>query len=157
MTDLFEIKKGFNVVLNDVKKKPSMNESTLRIKFAQTNILKTLGYQKNEIFFEERLTSGKRTDIHCTDEFGDVIFVIEFKKPSIENLDSFENDLWEKYVKPLKAKYGLLYNGIDLIFYERQKNKLIRNNKLTNSVENIDDILTSRLLKHLRNQTMVQL
>ncbi len=150
MTDLHEIKKGFEIVLKDVKKKPSMNESTLRINFAQTNILKTFGYLKNEVFYEERLVSGKRTDIHCTDEFGDVIFVIEFKKPSVENLDSFENDLWEKYVKPLKAKYGLLYNGNELIFYERQRNRLIRNNKISNSVENFDEILISDLLNHLK-------
>lgn len=150
MTDLNEIKKGFEIVLKDTKKKPSMNESTLRINFAQTNILKTLGYKKNEIFYEERLVSGKRTDIHCTDEFGDVIFVIEFKKPSVADLGSFENDLWEKYVKPLKAKYGLLYNGRDLIFYERQKNRLIRNNKISNPVETLNEILISELFKHLK-------
>lgn len=78
MTDFTEIKKGFENVLKQVDKNPGMNESTLRINFAQTNILKTLGYSKSEIFYEKRLTSGKRTDIHCTDEFGDVIFVIEF-------------------------------------------------------------------------------
>jgi len=149
MTDLNEIKKGFENILKDVKKNPGMNEPTLRINFAQVKILKTFGYSKNEIFFEERVISGKRTDIHCTDEFGDVIFVIEFKKPSVENLGDFEDDLWTKYVKPLKAKYGMLYNGKELFFYERKMNRLIKNNKISRAVENFNDEFISELFKLL--------
>ncbi|MEA1992908.1 MAG: type I restriction enzyme HsdR N-terminal domain-containing protein [Euryarchaeota archaeon] len=94
-----------------VEEHPEMNEERLRTKFFREGILEKLGYSENEIFLEERTPEGKRTDIHCTDEFGDVIFVMEFKNPGVKNLKNYKDDLWKKYVNPLKAEYGVLYNG----------------------------------------------
>ena len=74
-----DIKKSLEEIFTEVQSKPEMNEDTLRINFAKKKILENLGYTKNEIFYEERLSTAKRTDIHCTDEFGDVVFIIEFK------------------------------------------------------------------------------
>lgn len=35
------------------------------------------------------------------------------------DLRKHEPQLWERYVRPLKADYGVLYNGLELIFYKR--------------------------------------
>ncbi|MCJ7479055.1 MAG: N-6 DNA methylase, partial [Candidatus Nanohaloarchaeota archaeon QJJ-7] len=68
---------------------------------------------------EKTVKKGKRTDIHCTDDYGNVRFVVEFKKPSVQNLSQHKDQLWKRYMKPLRADYGILYNGLELIFYER--------------------------------------
>lgn len=126
-----------------------MNEETLRIKFSKKEILENLGYEKNDIFFEERIATGKRTDIHCTDEFGDIVFVIEFKKPGVDDLGYFEDDLKEKYVDELKADYGLLYNGRELIFYERQQKRLLRRNDISGGMSEIDEEMVSEGIRLL--------
>jgi len=102
------------------KKKESTNHEKLRIDFAKSEILEGLGYAEEDIYYEEIIESRKRTDIHCQTDFGDVHVVIEVKNPSQDNLaKDFEADLRDKYVLPLNAEYGALYNGLSFILYER--------------------------------------
>jgi type I restriction-modification system DNA methylase subunit len=144
-----DIKKSLEEIFTEVQSKPEMNEDTLRINFAKKKILENLGYTKNEIFYEERLSTAKRTDIHCTDEFGDVVFIIEFKNPKIENLKQFEDDLWKKYIKPLKAKHGLLYNGKEILFYERKRNQLQKISNVSGKIPDLDDNKISKIIQYL--------
>ncbi|MFB6294259.1 MAG: type I restriction enzyme HsdR N-terminal domain-containing protein, partial [Candidatus Nanohaloarchaea archaeon] len=85
-----------------------------------------VGYEDDNIFWEETLENQKRTDIHCKDDVGDFVVVFEFKKPSVDNLEEHENQLKERYVLPYKVDYGVLYNGLELIFYKRQGNTMER-------------------------------
>lgn len=121
-------KTGFSDKLTELFKKaqdsPGMNEETLRIKFAQSDVLSELRYTDENIYWEEGLENQKRTDITCKDDIGDFNVVFEFKKPSEDNLASHKSQLKNRYVVPYKAKYGVLYNGLKLIFYERQGNEL---------------------------------
>lgn len=103
-----------------------MNEEGVRILFSKSGIIEELGYEDKDVYAEERIKGGKRTDIHCTDDYKNVIFVIEFKKPSVKNLEEHMPQLWEMYVLPLRAKYGILTNGLEMIVYERIKSNYNR-------------------------------
>jgi len=48
-----------------------------------------------------------------------IVFVVEFKKPNEIDLEQDFAQLWKRYVKPLKARYGLLTDGLELLIYER--------------------------------------
>jgi len=61
----------------------------------------------------------KKADYVCLDEYQNVIFIMESKKPLDENLEDALDQLWKRYVLPLKSKYGVLINGIKLIIYKR--------------------------------------
>lgn len=118
------------------RKKNSMNHENVRIKLAKSGILEELGYAEEDIYYEQVIESRNRTDIHCQTDFGDVHVVIEVKNPSQGNLaKNFEDDLREKYVLPLNAEYGVLYNGLSFILYERVGNDL----RLVNSYP-LDDL-----------------
>lgn len=115
---------GLNGIFEEVKSNQHTNEETLRIKFAQSNVLSELGYNSENIYWEEELGNQKRTDITCKDDIGDFVVVFEFKKPSIDNLEAHESQLRERYVLPYKSDYGILYNGLKFIFYERNGREL---------------------------------
>ena len=102
-------------------KKEEITEEDLRVSFIELGILKLLGYEKiGEDIRLERTVSKKRADIQCLDDYGNVIFIIEFKKPADEkNLKEYYTQLWDRYVIPLRAKYGILTNGLEIIAYER--------------------------------------
>jgi type I restriction-modification system DNA methylase subunit len=120
-----EIKKlcsGFKWLYKEVKKNPDITEEELRTKFRDSNVLETLGYTEvgKDIRIEKKIPKeGKISDIRCLDDYKNVIFVIEFKNPKVTNLKDHFNQLWERYVKPLRARYGILTNGIELLVYER--------------------------------------
>jgi len=117
-----KIKSHFDKIFSASKKnRDSWSEEDLRQYFNKTGLLELLGYNEDDIRFEKRVKKkGGRTDLTCTDEYGNMVFIIEFKKPSDKTpLDRYSNDLWDKYVKPLKAEYGLLTNGLEVIIYKR--------------------------------------
>ncbi len=60
-----------------------------------------------------------RSDLLAFDDYMNVVFVVEFKKPTEIDLEQDFAQLWERYVKPLKARYGLLTDGLELLIYER--------------------------------------
>ncbi|VVB85848.1 Uncharacterised protein [uncultured archaeon] len=128
MPDIQKIKLDFQSLYIKSKKNPEMTEEELRTLFIKTAILENLGYSVigKDIRLELSI-NGKRSDIVCLDDFGNVVFVIEFKKPS-DNVDLKEHfdQLWDRYVKPLRADFGALINGYELIFYKRigENNKL---------------------------------
>ncbi len=104
------------------KENKDISEKKLMRYFHKSGILEKLGYDEDDIHVEETVKDQKRTDIHVTDDYGNVRAVIEFKKPTVRNLVEHFDQLWNRYMKPLKAKYGLLYNGFELYFYERIRN-----------------------------------
>ncbi|MFB6088750.1 MAG: type I restriction enzyme HsdR N-terminal domain-containing protein, partial [Candidatus Aenigmatarchaeota archaeon] len=111
-----DLKSSFEKIHEKAKGNP--NEEELKRYFYKAGILERLGYRDKDIRLEKGI-KGKRTDIHCLDDFKNVVLVIEFKKPSVKNLKDHFDQLWELYVKPLKAEYGILINGLELILYER--------------------------------------
>lgn len=118
-----KIKSCFNKTLKASKRNvDSWSEEDLRQYFNKTGILDTLNYNyEDDVRFERFIKKGgKRTDLTCSDDYGNIVFVIEFKKPSEKKpLESFEDELLNKYVRPLKARYGLLYNGLEVIIFKR--------------------------------------
>ena len=118
-----EIKSCIGKIQKFAQQKKDLSEEDLRAYFIKTDILRHLGYKGigEDISLEKTIhKKGKRPDIQCVDDYGNVIFVVEFKKPSDESdLKSHFNQLWERYVLPLKAKYGILTNGLRMIIYER--------------------------------------
>ncbi|MBU1158599.1 MAG: N-6 DNA methylase [Candidatus Thermoplasmatota archaeon] len=129
-----------------------LTEEELRSIFKETVILGTLGYKDigRDIRLEKTLrTSGRRTDIQCSDDLGRITFVVEFKKPSDPTeLKSHLSQLWEGYVLPLRARYGILINGLHIVVYER----IGRNHHtiLDRDLHDINEDDCSKLLKKLR-------
>ncbi len=128
MPDIQKIKLDFQNLYGKSKKNPEMPEEELRTFFTKSEILENLGY--NAIGKDIRLElfiKGKKSDIACIDDYGNVVFVVEFKKPS-DSVDLKEHfdQLWDRYVKPLRADFGALINGYELILYRRigENNKL---------------------------------
>ena len=129
MPDIQKIKLDFQTLYGKSKQNPEMPEEELRTLFNKSAILENLGYKAigKDIRLELSI-KGKRSDIVCLDDYSNVVFVIEYKKPS-DNVDLKEHfdQLWDRYVKPLRADFGALINGYELIFYRRigENNKLV--------------------------------
>jgi len=128
MPDIQKIKLDFQNLYGKSKQNPEMPEEELRTLFNKSVILENLGYSAigKDIRLELSI-KGKRSDIVCLDDYGNVAFVVEFKKPSdsVELKEHFDQ-LWDRYVKPLRADFGALINGYELILYRRigENNKL---------------------------------
>lgn len=105
-----------------VEENPDLEESEVTDIFVDEGFFSNLGYEGFgiDIRSEKHIVGKNRPDYFCKDKYGNVIFVIEFKKPSRdEDLSEAKNQLWEQYVKPLKADYGLLTDGREAILYKR--------------------------------------
>lgn len=149
---MFKISDAENISkkLTDIHEKcvanKDISEDKLKRYFHKSGILEDLGYQEEDIHVETTVKGQKRTDIHVTDDYGNVILVIEFKKPNVRYLEEHFDQLWHRYMKPLKAKYGILYNGFELSFYER-----IRNNYEKMFGINILDLTSENISKIVKN------
>ena len=135
-----------------IERRDDLSEEELRSIFLDTGILSFLGYEEigKDIRLEKVIIgSRKRTDIQCEDQFSNTVFVIEFKKPSDpDNLADHFDQLWFSYVIPLKSNYGLLFNGLEIIFYERSGlNEHILFQKDITEISNSDCKIFSRLIK----------
>ena len=118
MGDTKKIQASFKKLHGIIKSAKDISEEDLRVAFVKSGILEEFGYagELKDIRFETAI-KGKRSDLLAFDDHKNVAFVVEFKK----ELD-LEHDfvqLWERYVKPLKARYGVLTDGQELVIYER--------------------------------------
>jgi hypothetical protein len=118
MTDIKIIQTIFKKLHRIIKNADDISEEDLRVEFVKSGILKELGYvgELKDIRFEKGVKS-KRSDLLAFDDYKNVIFVVEFKKAL--DLEQDFAQLWERYVKTLKARYGLLTDGKELLIYER--------------------------------------
>lgn len=144
--------KIFDKSQNVIKAEKDFSEEELRSYFIDLGILKLLGYEDigKDIRLEKNV-EGKRVDIYCIDEYGNIIFVIEFKKPTEQNLNEHFNQLWKSYVLPLRANYGILINGLQLILYKRVRvnYELILDISLDNILENNIEEIFNKLEKEV--------
>ncbi len=114
------IRASFKKLHEKIKSGKDISEEDLRVAFVNSGILEELGYEGElkDIRFEKGV-KGKRSDLLAFDDYQNVVFVVEFKRPNEIELEQDFAQLWERYVKPLKAKYGLLTDGLELLLYER--------------------------------------
>jgi len=118
MGDTRKIQASFKKLHGIIKSAKDISEEDLRVEFVKSGILEELGYkgELEDLRFEKSI-KGKRSDLLAFDDYKNVIFVVEFKKEL--DLEQDFVQLWERYVKPLKARYGLLTDGQELLIYER--------------------------------------
>ena len=118
-----EVKNFYDALIEiskKVKRKPEMSEGSVQSIFAQVNPFTYLGYKDFgiDIKSQEKIEKGKVPDFECLDDFEQSIFVLELKKPKdeeVRKLESYKKEIFQKYVKPKRSKYGALSNGIKFI------------------------------------------
>lgn len=116
------IKECFSYICDKVEKNPSMEEQELYKHIENSGLFKTLGYIGIGVDIKIRYRipgEKKKPDYSCHDEYQNTIFVIEAKRPSNRRLKGALPQLWERYVKPLRSKYGVLTNGRQITIYTR--------------------------------------
>lgn len=109
-------------IFESVQQNPDLSESEVMDIFVDEGFFSELGYEGFgvDIRSEESIVGKGRADYSGKDDLDNTVFTIEFKKPSRdEDLASHKPQLWEQYVKPLKARYGVLTDGQEFILYER--------------------------------------
>ncbi len=118
MGDANKIRAIFKKLYGIIKSAKDISEEDLRVEFVNSGILKELGYkgELEDIRFEKGI-KGKRSDLLAFDDYKNVNFVVEFKKAL--DLEQDFVQLWERYVKPLKARYGVLTDGQEFVIYGR--------------------------------------
>jgi hypothetical protein len=98
----------------------AITEAEIEKIFQERNFFVELGYEGfGRDILAQRGKSRKRFDVALTGFGGRVHAVIEFKKRSAGPLDSFRDELSEKYVSPHLALYGVLTNGVEMVIYAR--------------------------------------
>src|SRR5713101_4700127 len=98
----------------------AITEAEVEKIFQERGFFLDLGYEGfGKDILAQRGKLRKRFDVALTGFGGRVHAVIEFKKPSEKNLDSFRGELLEKYVNPHLAIYGVLTNGEEMVIYAR--------------------------------------
>ena len=105
-----------------VNDNPQMLEDELYEVLLNSGFFKKLGYKKfGKDVRAQYVVAGKRkkADYVCRDEYQNVVFVLEAKRPSDRNLRAALSQLWQRYVLPLKAHYGVLTNGRRILIYKR--------------------------------------
>ena len=101
---------------------PQMLEDELYEVLVSSGFFKKLGYKKfGKDVRAQYIVAGKmkKADYICRDEYQNVVFVLEAKRPSDRNLRAALGQLWQRYVLPLKARYGVLTNGRRILIYRR--------------------------------------
>jgi len=118
--DVQGLQEAFKRFSEIVKNAKEISEEDVRQQFYKSDILKQLDYEGElkDVRFE-RNVKGKRSDLIAFDRYMNAVFVIEFKKPGEMDPEKDFSQLWDRYVKPLKARYGLLTDGLELLLYER--------------------------------------
>jgi type I restriction-modification system DNA methylase subunit len=109
-------------ILREVDDNPLMSEDELYGVLIRAGFFEELGYGKFGVDVKPQYVvpgERKKADYVCRDEYQNVIFVLEAKKPREERLEDALEQLWERYVLPLKAFYGVLTNGKRFIVYKR--------------------------------------
>ena len=147
ITDIQKIGNKFSNIYEKTEKNKNVKEDKVKRYFHKSEILEHLGFEEEDIKVEETIKERKQTDIHCVDEYGNVVIVVEFKRPSETNLEKHRPQLWKRYMKPLKADYGILYNGLELIFYERIRDDY--NEIFRTETEQISEERLKKLIQYL--------
>jgi len=160
LVDLKEIRSDLEYLYKKARENPDMPEEELRAIFNKGKTLENLGYKSiGKDIRLEHVVKGKRSDITCLDDYGNVIFVAEFKKPSdITDLKDHFDQLWDRYVKPLRADFGLLINGYELILYKRigENNQLILKTNLSEISDSHCELIYKLLKKPDYSLTQVK-
>lgn len=107
---------------NRIQQRRDLEESEVTDVFTDYDFFQTLGYDgiPVDVRSENHIVGGDRPDYFAKDDIGNVVFVVEFKKPTRDDdLASHLGQLWEQYVVPLSADFGILTDGEELILYER--------------------------------------
>jgi methylase of polypeptide subunit release factors len=98
----------------------NLTEAEVEKIFQERDFFVELGYRGfGQDILAQRGKFQKRFDVALTGFGGRVHAVIEFKKPAVDTLDAFRDDLLEKYVRPELALFGVLTNGVEMIVYAR--------------------------------------
>src|SRR2546425_6243354 len=98
----------------------SLTEAEVEKVFQEKGFFVELGYQGfGKDLLAQRGKARKRFDVALTGFGGRVHAVIEFKQKSAGTLESFRDELYEKYVQPQVAVFGVLTNGEKIIVYAR--------------------------------------
>jgi type I restriction-modification system DNA methylase subunit len=116
------LKECLRSILRKVDENPLMSEDELYSVLVRTGFFEELGYEKFGIDVKPQYVipgERKKADYVCRDEYQNVIFALEAKKPRDERLEDALDQLWERYVLPLKAVYGVLTNGKQFLVYKR--------------------------------------
>jgi len=116
------LKKCFEYISREVYENPGMSEDELYSVLDRSRFFEYLGYEKVGVEIRKQFVivgERKKADYVCLDDYQNVIFVIEAKKPREEKLRDALGQLWERYVLPLRARYGVLTNGRRFMVYKR--------------------------------------
>jgi len=115
-----KIRASLKKLQGKIKNTKEISEEDLRVAFVKSGILEVLGYEGElkDVRFEKNI-KGKRSDLLAFDVYQNVVFVVEFKRPNEIDVERDFTQLWERYVKPLKARYGVLTDGLELLIFER--------------------------------------
>jgi len=116
------LRKCFDYIVREVRENPGMSEDELYSVLDRSGFFECLGYERFGVEVRKQFVivgERKKADYVCLDEYQNVIFVIEAKKPREKKLEEALGQLWERYVLPLKARYGVLTNGRRFIVYKR--------------------------------------
>ncbi|MGH9513566.1 MAG: Eco57I restriction-modification methylase domain-containing protein [Terriglobales bacterium] len=97
----------------------SLTEAEVEKLFQQHDFFLELGYEGiGRDILAQRSRSKRRYDAALLGFGGRIRTVIEFKKPNLDRpLESYSDDLLEKYVRPHSATIGVLTDGVDLALY----------------------------------------
>ena len=136
-------------IYDRIQQRPDLEESEVTDVFTDHDFFQELGYDgiPIDVRSEKHIVGGDRPDYFCKDKYGNVIFVVEFKKPSNKkSLSSHKGQLWNQYVVPMRASYGVLTDGEDLILYERGTNDQ-RQKKLDRALNDFSDEHVQQLLQ----------
>jgi type I restriction-modification system DNA methylase subunit len=116
------LRESLHNISKAVQETPGINEAELYDAFRRYGFFESLGYEKfgKDIRAQQVVIGNrKRADYVCRDDYQNVIFVLEAKKPAEGDLESALPQLWERYVLPLKAGLGVLTDGNRIIVYSR--------------------------------------
>ncbi len=108
----------------------SLTEAEVEKLFQEHGFFSELGYQGiGKDILAQRGQRRKRFDVALLDFGGRTRAVIEFKRPKRSGsapLESFQQELFEKYVKPHLAQFGILTDGVTFVLYARANGVFVR-------------------------------
>jgi N-6 DNA Methylase/Eco57I restriction-modification methylase/TaqI-like C-terminal specificity domain len=99
----------------------SLTEAEVEKVFQGKGFFAELGYEGFgvDLLAQRSGRSRKRYDVALMGVGGRVRSVIEFKQVNAGALGAFSDKLYEEYVKPQLALFGVLTNGVDFVLYAR--------------------------------------
>ena len=95
-----EIQEGLRKLHERIRSGKEVSEEDVRVAFVKSGILEELGYAGDlkDIRFEKAI-KGKRSDLLAFDDYKNVVFVVEFKKPEENLLDETDKRSIEDFLQ----------------------------------------------------------